>query len=113
VRLFDGTGQTLVPGLIDAHTHAWNEDQLRAALVFGVTTELDMMAQPSAMKALKQYAQGHMDVADVRSAGAAATAPGGHGTEYGFKVPTLSAPAEAQRFVDARIAEGSDYIKII
>src|ERR1035438_2088583 len=41
------------------------------------------------------------------------TAPGGHGTEYPIKVVTLSDPSEAQAFVDARIAEGSDYIKLV
>ena len=30
-----------------------------------------------------------------------------------FEIPTLSAPSEAQAWVDARIAEGSDYIKIV
>jgi len=40
------------------------------------------------------------------------TAPGSHGTQYG-PIPTITEPAQAQAFVDARIAEGSDYIKII
>jgi imidazolonepropionase-like amidohydrolase len=53
------------------------------------------------------------DWADLRSAGYLATVPGGHGTEYGIQVPTLTKPEEAQAWVDARIAEGSDYIKII
>ena len=42
-----------------------------------------------------------------------ATAPGGHGTEYGFPIPTITKPEEADDFVAARIAEGSDYIKIV
>src|SRR2546425_5428900 len=54
-----------------------------------------------------------LDMADLRSAGTAITAPGGHCTEYGIPIPTITAPEEAQSFVDARIAEGSDYIKII
>jgi len=53
------------------------------------------------------------DRADLRSAGILVTAPKGHGTEYGVEIPTLSGPAEAQAFVDTRIAEGSDYIKIV
>ena len=40
----DGKGKTLLPGLIDCHTHAWNEGHLRQAAMFGVTTELDMMS---------------------------------------------------------------------
>src|SRR2546425_7532915 len=38
----DGRGNTLLPGLIDAHTHTDDPDQLRQALRFGVTTCLDM-----------------------------------------------------------------------
>src|SRR5690606_38659109 len=41
-QVIDGEGQTLLPGLIDAHTHVFGADALRQALIFGVTTELDM-----------------------------------------------------------------------
>jgi hypothetical protein len=41
----DGSGQTLLPGFIDSHTHAWG-DALERALAFGVTTELDMFTTP-------------------------------------------------------------------
>src|SRR5690349_14885252 len=37
----DGTGKTLIPGLIDSHTHTWGAG-LRAAAALGVTTVLDM-----------------------------------------------------------------------
>jgi imidazolonepropionase-like amidohydrolase len=109
-----GAGGTLLPGLIDAHAHSLG-DTLRDALVFGVTTELDMFADPRWAAKVKadQAAGGRLDEADLRSAGTLATVPGGHGTEYGFPIPTLTRPDEAQAWVDARIAEGSDYIKII
>ncbi len=51
--------------------------------------------------------------ADLFSAGTMVTAPGGHGTEYGRVIPTITKPEEAQAFVDARLAEGSDYIKVV
>jgi cytosine/adenosine deaminase-related metal-dependent hydrolase len=38
----EGAGQTVPPGLIDAHTHTFDPSGLRQALIFGVTTELDM-----------------------------------------------------------------------
>ncbi len=41
--LVDGSGKTLVPGLIDGHTHSIsNEQTLNDALRFGITTELNM-----------------------------------------------------------------------
>lgn len=114
-KAIDASGKTLLPGLIDAHTHVFGPEALRAALVLGVTTELDMFMITNTLAEIrKQQAEGNAgDMADLRSAGTLATAPGGHGTEYGISIPTLSAPGEAQAFVDARIAEGSDYIKIV
>lgn len=113
--VIDGTGKTLLPGLIDAHTHTIEETLLQQAPVFGVTTDLDMFTDPAtAARIKKDQGEGKLlDFADLRSAGYLATAPGGHGTEYGLTVPTLTRPEEAQAWVDARIAEGSDYIKVI
>src|SRR4051794_35974997 len=110
----DGTGMTILPGFIDGHTHAWG-DALERALVFGVTTELDMFTAPPFAKQMReeQAKTGAPGRADLYSAGYLATAPGGHGTEYGLPVPTLTKPEEARGWVDARVAEGSDYIKII
>jgi imidazolonepropionase-like amidohydrolase len=114
-RVIDGSGKTLLPGLIDAHAHVWTRDMLEQQLMFGVTTVLDMFTVVKfAAEMRKEQAAGKAsDRADLYSAGTLITAPGGHGTEYGFEIPTLSDPAEAQAFVDARIAEGSDYIKLI
>ena len=114
-REIDGSGKTLLPGLIDSHTHIHLTDVLKQSAVFGVTTNLDMFSAPDFVAGIKkQKAGGRLaDHADLFSAGFLATAPGGHGTEYGIKVPTLTKPEEAQSWVDARIAEGSDYIKII
>jgi imidazolonepropionase-like amidohydrolase len=108
----DATGDTLLPGLIDAHTHDWGKS-LRQALVFGVTTELNMAGIPAAVGKLKLAAGIDSSSADMLSAGNVVTPPKGHGTEFGVPVPTLSSASEAQQFVDERIAEGSDYIKII
>jgi imidazolonepropionase-like amidohydrolase len=115
VRTVDGTGNTLLPGLIDAHTHVSSREQLRQALVFGVTTELDMGSDYRFAAAMRQAraAGSNRDAADMLSAGTLATAPGGHPTESSRQIPTLSKTQEAQAFVDARIAEGSEYIKVI
>ena len=110
----DAAGGTLLPGLIDAHTHVFLGG-LDRSLAFGVTTELDMFNTPEIANGLKEEQKrpgGAPGRADVFSAGILATAPGGHGTQYGLAIPTLTKPEEAQAWVDARIAEGSDYIKI-
>lgn len=111
--VIDGKGKMLMPGLIDAHIHAIQG--LDTALLFGVTTQLDMFMPPEANAAAraKTKAGGNTDIADLYSAGWLATVPGGHGTQFGAPVPTLAAAEEADAWVAARVAEGSDYIKIV
>src|SRR5262245_11647689 len=48
-QVIDGQGKTLLPGLIDSHTHTWG-DASRTALMFGVTTELDMFTDATAAR---------------------------------------------------------------
>ncbi|MER5268365.1 amidohydrolase family protein [Actinosynnema sp. NPDC002837] len=122
----DGSGKTLLPGLIDAHTHTF-DGSLAQALTFGVTTELDMFCLPGNLSRQRELAAGD-DVADLRSAGMLATAPGGHPSQLmaGFDASTLEAfgdavggfdtiadRGQARRFVEARLAEGIDYLKIV
>ena len=112
--IVEGAGKTLLPGFIDAHAHAFGT-ALEDAIAFGVTTELDMFTDHAFARTVRAR-QAHLrsaTAADLRSAGTLVTAPGGHGTEYGMVIPTLTTPDSAQAFVDARLAEGSDYIKIV
>ena len=115
VHIVDGREKTLIPGLIDAHTHIRSRRDLEQSAVFGVTTDISMLMDLQLAKAQKaeQNAKKASDRADLFSSGYVATAPGGHGTEYGLKFPTLTRPEGAQAWVDDRIAEGSDFIKII
>jgi imidazolonepropionase-like amidohydrolase len=114
-EIVDGRGHTLLPGLIDAHAHASMAGALEQSLVFGVTTVLDMFMPPALAARIRQQqaADGLANAADLRSAGIGATAPGGHGTQFGMRIPTLTRPEDADDFVADRAAEGSDYIKII
>jgi imidazolonepropionase-like amidohydrolase len=113
--VIDGHGKTLLPGLTDAHVHVWSSDQLKQALVFGVTTVVDMFMSVNLMQSIKKaQAEGQAsDQAFLISSGSLATVAGGHGTEFGVAPPLISSPDQAREFVAARIAEGSDFIKII
>ena len=116
-QVIEGTGRTLLPGLIDAHVHMPDQAEAAAhqALLLGVTTQLDMFSAGERLKNIKKLeAEDRQDLADLRTAGSGATVPGGHPTQMGGPpTPTLTSPDQAQAFVDARIAEGSEYIKII
>lgn len=122
-----GAGRTLLPGLIDAHTHVF-DGSLAQALTYGVTTELDMFCLPGNLARQRELAASRDDVADLRSAGVVATAPGGHPSQIMANMPgdlrvqlgdavgdfdTVTGPGDAAAFVAARVAEGADYLKVI
>jgi imidazolonepropionase-like amidohydrolase len=113
-----GEGRTLLPGLIDAHVHIPldAEAALQQGIALGVTTQLDLYSSPEKLIEIKAFEKADApNLSDVKTAGMGATVPGGHPTtmQGGSVLPTLTRPDEAQSFVDARIAEGSDYIKVI
>lgn len=110
----DGAGRTLLPGMLDAHIHAL-ASALGDSLRFGVTTVLDQftMTDFAAAKRPARDEIARTAEADLYSAGTLATAPGGHGTQFGVEIETLESPEEAAAFVAARKAEGSDWIKVV
>jgi imidazolonepropionase-like amidohydrolase len=117
VPVVEARGDTVLPGLIDAHVHVFPGD-LQVALRAGVTTEVDMFGDPGLIGSLRQQASSDPGVADLRSAGTGATAPGGHPTrlvERGLLAPfpTVAGPGAAEGFVAARVAEGSSFLKVV
>jgi imidazolonepropionase-like amidohydrolase len=109
-----GEGRTLLPGLIDSHVHlpAAPGQALSQSLSLGVTTVIDMFNTGEILPNLKRIeAVDSFGLADLRTAGIGATAPGGWPTTP-TPYPTISGPAEAEAFVQARLSEGSDFIKI-
>ncbi len=114
----DGTGSTLLPGLIDSHGHSRDRRELVRSAQFGVTTLMDMWSLPQYVARMKhEQDQGHAtDRADMFSAISPATLPEGYPynfTPHVVERPTLTSAAEAENFVDARFAEGSDYLKLM
>ncbi|HEX7308536.1 amidohydrolase family protein [Lentzea sp.] len=120
-RTVDGTGKTLLPGLIDSHAHAQPED-LTTALRLGVTTVMDM-GGPSTAEDRAVWAA-RPGSADVRGAGQPITAPHGHPTQLFAGLsgpgvpdpatfPQTSSPEQARSLVDRLVTGGSDYLKFI
>ncbi len=112
LKIIDGKGKTLIPALSNAHVHAWSPISLKQAANAGVLNVMDMHG-------IENYQQNMRKLNDSTNfaryfiAGYAATAPGGHGTQFGFPVPTLASPADAKTFVAERLKANVDYIKII
>ncbi len=110
----NGEDKWLIPGLIDAHVHAWG-DALEQQLQRGVTTVVDMFGSPEFLQ-LRQAKRSHTlytKEADLYGAGLLMTAPNGHGTQFGINVPAMSSPEQASELVAQRVSGGSDFIKIV
>ncbi|RKT03640.1 imidazolonepropionase-like amidohydrolase [Streptomyces sp. 3211.6] len=111
-REVDAGGAVLLPGLIDSHVHLHGPENLRQLRDHGVTTALDMATWPPALVDSLRAAPG---LTDIRSPGTLAIAAGGlHSRMPGVPADSVvTGPADAERFVAARVAEGADYIKIV
>lgn len=114
MQTIDGQGKTLLPGLIDSHVHTFGnsrEDSLR----FGVTTAVDLFTDHRQLAEFREQREtiSAQVQADIYSAGTLVTASGGHGTQFGRAIPTLDDAEDAEAFIQARVSEGSDFIKLV
>ncbi len=111
-EVIDGDGGTLLPGFIDSHAHVSTAAHLQAMAAWGVTTVLDMGAPHlEATMALKDQ----RGLPTLLTAGRPASGPGSMFiTSMGHPPSTgVTGPRDAPRFVADRVAEHSDYIKIL
>jgi imidazolonepropionase-like amidohydrolase len=111
-RVVDGGGAVLLPGLIDAHVHLSGRPDLERLREFGVTTALDMGSAPHEFV---DSLRGLDGLTDIRSAGVPAIAPGSPHSHIPLlgELGVVRDAGEAEKFVEARVAEGSDYLKIV
>lgn len=136
----DGRGETLLPGLVDVHTHTasasdppWKvslpdvDANLAAFLYAGVTTVLDLGAMsPAIFRERERVAKGEILGPHVYAAGPIFTVPGGHPAEVlraalpfylrWYVLPRatreVSSPDEARRAVGDLLAERPDVLKL-
>ncbi|AXT54227.1 amidohydrolase [Aquimarina sp. AD1] len=110
--VIDGNGKFLMPAMTNCHVHAWGVPILQQAAGAGVFNLLDMHGVEPYQGMMKTY-RDSTNYARFFVAGYAATAPEGHGTQYGFPVPTLNRPEDAIKYIADRVKAGVDHIKII
>ncbi|KAM0820591.1 putative Hydrolase [Seiridium cardinale] len=113
--VIDGSGCTLMPGLIDRHVHIDTVEQLAACAGYGVTTVCDMACWPK-----EKYNKLHSAGGPTAwlGSGLPAFAEGStHGKLMKFvgvgMDQAIHSSGDAVRFVEERVEENVDYIKII
>lgn len=136
IPVYDGHGDTVLPGLIDASAHtidqvtndptqglprsdtpALSATNRSDALRFGVTSEITTFGDPDLIAAARQERQSlaRTDEADLWSSGVGVTVPNGNPPDavLGYAFPRLTAGADPGQFVADRLQEGSDFISLI
>jgi len=138
-----GAGKTLMPGLIDVHTHLggpgvvtgemeqefsdWSARALGAYLYCGVVAVKSVGdATDDLLKLRAKIRRGEMLAAELFMTGPLFTAPGGHGTEYFKNFPEMmrqrlepqmaaayANPSDAEARVNALAGQGIDGIKAV
>ena len=133
--VLDARGDTVLPGLVDAHVHlprrglfeateppslAAVAANLRGTLAAGVTTVGDMGCAPGLIAALREHTRGHpLAGPTIRAAGPIVTAPRGYPLDW---MPRLlvrtgaaavcDGPSAARRVVAALARGGADHVKL-
>ena len=112
-KVVDGKGGFLMPGLIDAHVHASSHRGLDILAHYGVTTAFDMGSFPSS-EMPKWRDVGNQGITSLLFSGAAACVGGGFPSiQPGFpKEALIYSEENATNFVETRVHEGVDYLKI-
>jgi len=110
-EIIDSQGGILLPGLLDCHIHLHGSHNLQDLARSGITTGLDMATWPASLIDSLRNSKG---LADIRSSGVIACAPGStHSHLQTFPVDEcVKIPEDAEAFVDRRVVEGVDYIKV-
>ena len=109
--IIDGTGKTILPPLINAHVHVRTAEDLKEAQKVGIFAVLDMFSTDRRANGFRQYNDSIL-YARFYSSNVGATVPGGHGTQFRVSIPTINDSLSAKQFIQDRLRENADYIKI-
>ncbi len=112
--IIDGTGKYIIPGLVNGHVHLISTTDLKESYRHGILADLNMHTglEDRELK-WKKISRDSAGYALLYGAGSAATVPGGHPTQLTPHMETINDSVSIQEWVDKRIANGVDYIKII
>src|SRR5690554_673596 len=107
--IIDGHGQTLMPGLIDAHIHLQDEAELAAYLAHGVTGVRNMSGYPFHLRLIERLAAGELLGPEMMTTGPILNSRGPNETILQTTVTTAD---EARAAVHAQFNAGYREIKV-
>jgi len=110
IQRIDATGLVLMPGLMDMHVHVFDEADLAANLVHGVTTVRNLAGMPFHLPMAQRIADGRLAGPRLITTGAILNERGGRNTN---PLQTLiSGPDEGRRAVRRQYGQGYRHLKL-
>lgn len=97
VTIVDGAGLTMIPGLYDMHTHVWDQTELAAQLMHGVTTARNLSGMPFHLRLGQQVESGEVCGSRLVTAGPILNSAGPDAQIYHQLVATAEEAREAVR----------------
>lgn len=112
--VIDGTGKYVIPGLVNAHVHANDKEDLKKGYPLGILYLLNMHTGLEDREAhWKKMTQDSIGYSILYGSGHAATVPNGHPTQFSPEMETINDSTSMKDWVHHRIANGADYIKLV
>lgn len=112
--VIDGSGKYVIPGMVNAHVHVSSIKNLRKAYSVGVLTLLNMHTGLEDRELnWKKLSKDSIGLSTLYGAGHAATVPGGHPNQYSPNMETINDSLSIKEWVDHRIENKVNYIKIV
>jgi len=112
--IINGAGKFIVPGLVNAHVHASELEHLQQGYEHGILTLLNMHTGLEDRESdWKEMTRDSVGFSSLYGAGNAATVPNGHPTQFSPGMETINDSVSIKMWVDNRIQNGVDYIKVI
>ena len=105
----NATGMTLIPGLIDAHVHLWDEAELAGYLAYGVTGIRNLSGMPFHLPLARRIQNNTLLGPDLVSTGPILNSAGANQQGNHQLVETTD---EASRAVQATYAAGYRLVKV-
>jgi imidazolonepropionase-like amidohydrolase len=109
IRVIDGAGKWLMPGLADMHVHTWYDDDLTLFLAAGVTTVRNMWGVEQHLRWRSQIARGERLGPTLVTSGALID---GDPPDWPGSL-VLRDPADAEQLVIQQKAAGYDFLKSV
>ncbi len=113
-NMIDGKGKFVMPGMVNSHTHMTSIENVKEGFSHGILANLNMHTGNESLEGeWKKMSRDSTNFPLLFGAGYAATVPGGHPTQFSRDMETISDSVSIKKWVNNRIENGADYIKIV